>query len=96
VCTNDVESIIVTGADDGALRAWHARREESHSSDNSGLIWEVDKAHKTQILAVAVYTPTVANDNFTTAHWPKYLYRPLVVSVSRNGMVRLCNLATGA
>jgi WD40 repeat protein len=96
VCTNDVESIIVTGADDGALRAWHARREESQSSDNSGLIWEVDKAHKTQILAVAVYTPTVANDNFTTAHWPKYLYRPLVVSVSRNGMVRLCNLATGA
>ncbi|KAJ1413007.1 WD40-repeat-containing domain protein [Ochromonadaceae sp. CCMP2298] len=95
VYDKDADPLIITGADDGFLRAWRVRRIEGSVEV---LEWQV-LAHKSRILGLMIYVP-----HRTALPWadeaarkarPTYLDQPLVVSGSQDGMVRLCSLETG-
>jgi WD40 repeat protein len=94
----EAASLVVTGADDGGLRAWRTKRNEGEE-EHSALEWKVEKAHKHQVLVVALYAPLPDPDGYfaehVNAHWPKHLSSPLVLSASRNGYVRVCSLRDG-
>ena len=93
---NGEDSLVVTGADDGMLRAWRTRRDEGNS-ESDALKWKVHGAHEHQILAVTVYDPLCDDNGQVQAksQWPKYLSEPLIISACRNGHVRVSHIGDG-
>ena len=51
-------SLVVTGADDGGLRAWRTKRNEGEE-EAAALEWKVSRAHSHQVLVVT-HLPQVA------------------------------------
>jgi len=92
------QSIVVTGAEDGTLRAWRTKRDEG-DEEHSAMQWKVEKAHKHRVLALCIYTPLPDDDcHFAihvNKHWPAHLHTPLVFSASRDGHIRVSNFKDG-
>ena len=92
------DSLVVTGTDDGSLRAWRTKRNEG-DEEHAALMWKVPRAHTHLVLAVCVYTPLPDESGFFSSqinkHWPEYLNSSLVLSASRNGYIRVSSILTG-
>eukprot|EP01032_Pedospumella_encystans_P017121 gene17121-19520_t len=98
VLHREANSLVVTGVEDGSLRAWRTKRDEG-DEEHSALEWKVEKAHKNRVLALCIYTPLRDDDGYFATHinkhWPAHLHTPLVFSASRNGQIRVSSMEDG-